>query len=387
MSPPQRNASTSKELLTIFGAGRSPGSVTKSKKCIQPATSTSLCGDGEGHDIFGSQVGSSYSATSACDADLSSISRHESSSSQTIMDATSRLSTSTPFTANSVYYNVFDGGTGDHGSSMIENPVTFSTKHEQQDSGMANPSYADLFNQELPSYFHSSALVLEKHQGRSPDILSAFHGESYLEGGQEVQRDDSSLQFELGNLPMIAAADHTMGMFDVTMEDYIDPSLLGDTGGEANVHTVNAPNDKQDQSSSQHNIENLVEGLDDKRIRLFSPISGDDDPIIDVTPKIRRNTTTTSKRKTSKGDGKTPGENSGVLVTPKRNRPSSSHEYDGAEQRTSKPKSSAKKRRSTSGKFVLSQKSPKTEKRTSTRRSSTSDKKKVKQTAFNAFDL
>ena len=386
MSPPQRKASTSNELLTIFGSRQSPGSVTKSKKRIHPETSTSLYGDGEGYDFFGSQAGSPYAATSVCDADLS-ISRHESSSSQTIMDTTSGLSASTPFTANSVYYNAFDGVTGAHGSPMIESPVTFSTKHEQQDSTMTNPTYADLFNQELPSYFHSSALALDKHRGRSPDILSGFHGESYLEGSQEVQRDDSGSQFELGHLAMTVAADNAMEMFDVTMEDYIDPSLLGDIGGEANVGTVNAPNGKQDQSGTQHGIEKPVDGLNDKRIRLFSPISGDDDPIIGVTPKIRRNTTSTSKKKISKGDGKTPGENSGVPITPKRNRLSSSHEYYGVEQRTSKPKSSSKKRRSASGKFVLSEKSPRTEKRTSARRFSTSDNKKVKQTAFDVFDL
>jgi len=382
---PQRKPSTAKELLTLFGARQSPGSVMKIKKQIPPAPTASPCSDGDAPNFYNPEAESPYAATSIHDADLSSISQRESSSSRNAVDTTSALFTSSSSASNSVYYTL-DTGSETHGSPQDDSLVMPSTRHEQGDSATITPAYVDLFDQELPSYFHSSTAVLDNHKERSPDILSGFHEEYYAEGHQESQHDNSGFLFDLGYLPVITADNHTRGTSDAAMLDYIDPAVLERINREdESLRVENTPNDNQHQSESQRNIQNPGERLADRRIRLFSPISGDDDPVIDLTPKGRRMQPSIAKGKALNDDRNTPEEKLGGAGTPEMSGLTSNVRND-AEEQTPKSKSSSKKRRSTSSKIITPEKSPTSRKRPSARRSSAADKTKAKQRTVNVLD-
>lgn len=316
MASLKRKASTAKDFLALFGARQTPDSVTKARKLSLSASPTSTQ-----YDHFGFNRRSSVatppsyghllspgspSGSIGWQAGISTTTEQLASSNLVAISNQIASSNCDPFNSNLPTANC----TEQQGVAMY-----YSSAPEQEAAAISAPVYPDLFATGLPSYFNDSIMFPQCHDSNTPHDL---HGQFFNNENQGLQREDSGVAIGFGPAPAPTTPPKKRMFYRTSStsptEFCIDPFILRDTNHEIGtpprfdrqVSESQPATEQETEIEHSPRTEEKHKSDDDRHIRLFSPITDQDELNADISPRFRKKQPLVSKRKTPRSTKKTP---------------------------------------------------------------------------------
>lgn len=306
MSSLKRKASTARDFLALFDARQTPDSVTKARKLRLSASPTSAQ-----HNHAGFNRPSSVATLPTYEYAHSLSSAPGSTNCQSGMGTMDgQLASNAGATSNQIASSRLDPFNSYllPASSTQQEIVAMHSTPEQKMAAMINPIYPDLFAEDVPTYFNDSIIFptyLPSYDSNiSHELPSQIIEKEYL----VLQRMDSGIAIGSGPVPttpLPKKPSFYRTSSSSPIEYCIDPVILQDT-----THEISSPQSEhqrtgnraivrqRSETEDRRGVEEKDDSDHDKRIRLLSPITDEDELNADISPKFRQSKLPLSKSRT-----------------------------------------------------------------------------------------